>query len=125
MSTLRQFAKHVLFLLIVLAAPLASAQSVLDFTIENQTGFTFKELYISASDKDDWGKNLLSSPLKDGASKKMKAKPTAKVTMYDLRAVYADGKAVVWKELEPSKFARVTLKWNKETGKTSLTKHRS
>lgn len=125
MIKLRQVAKHFLFILLVLAAPLASAQSVLDFTIENQTGFTFKELYISASDKDDWGKNLLGKPLKDGESKKMKAKPTAKVTTYDLRAVYADGKAVVWKELEPAKFARVTLKWNKETGKTSLTKHRN
>lgn len=125
MNSLRQTAKYFLFLVMVLVAPLASAQSVLDFTIENQTGFTFKELYISASNKDDWGKNLLSSPLKDGASKKMKANPRAKATVYDMRAVYSDGKAVVWKEIEPAKFARLTLKWNKETGKTSITRHRS
>lgn len=125
MSTLRQFSRYVLFVAMVLVAPFASAQSVLDFTIENQTGFTFKELYISASNKDDWGKNLLSSPLKDGASKKMKANPKATATVYDMRAVYSDGKAVVWKEIEPAKFARLTLKWNKETGKTSITKHRN
>jgi hypothetical protein len=125
MNAFQAVVRRFLFAFLVLAAPLASAQSVLDFTIENQTGFAFKELYISASNKDDWGKNLLSTPLKDGASKKMKANPKASATVYDMRAVYSDGKAVVWKEIEPAKFARLTLKWNKDTGKTSITKHRS
>ena len=54
-----------------LLAPAASAESDMDFTIENQTGFTIKELYVSPSKKDKWGKQILKSPMKDGDTRKI------------------------------------------------------
>jgi hypothetical protein len=109
----------------LLFAPLASAQTPLDFTLENRTGYTLKEIYISPSKKDNWGNVINKSPIKDGADYAMKAKATAKVQKYDLKAVYADGAgSPVWYDLDPTQFSRLTLKWDKEKKKTVAVKHR-
>jgi hypothetical protein len=108
------------------ATPAALAQNPdLDFTVENQTGFTFNELYLSPAQKETWGKQVLSSPLKDGQSRGIRFKPTAKSTVWDMRVVYADGKAVYWKGLDLTKFNRLVLKWDKSTGKTSVQKKKA
>jgi hypothetical protein len=106
-------------------APAAWADSVLDFTLENRTGYTLKEVYVSPSKKDNWGKQILKAPLKDGANLKLNAPGTAKTQSYDLKAVYMDGAgSPVWYDLEPSKFSRLTLKWDKAKNKTVAVKHR-
>ena len=107
-----------------LLAPAAIADSDMDFTIENQTGFTIKELYVSPHKKDTWGKQILKSPMKDGDTRKITFKPTAKIQSYDLKAVYADGGKPVWSDIEPANISKVTLKWDKQARKTILVKHR-
>jgi len=109
----------------LLLAPAASADNVLDFKLENRTGYTLKEVYISPSKKDNWGKVINTAPIKDGGDYAMKAKSTAKVQKYDLKAVYADGAgAPIWYDLDPSQFSRLTLKWDKSKNKTVAVKHR-
>jgi hypothetical protein len=99
--------------------------AALDFKLENRTGYTLKELYISPSAKDNWGKNILKGPLKDKANLNIKWKETAKAQTYDLKAVYADnGKSPVWKDLDPTTFSRLELKWDKAKDKTVAVKHR-
>ena len=51
----------------------ASAQSDLDFVIENSTGYTISEVYMSPTKRDNWGKQILSSPLKNGEKRKIVA----------------------------------------------------
>ena len=124
MSTLRRFAAP-LALATALFAPSALADSVLDFQLENRTGYTIREIYISPSKKDNWGKVINNSPIRDGADYPMKAKGTAKVQKYDLKAVYADGAgSPVWYDLDPTQFSRLTLKWDKTKKKTVAVKHR-
>jgi hypothetical protein len=109
----------------LLFTPAALAESVLDFKLENKTGYTLKEVYISASKKDNWGKVINKSPIKDGASMNVKWKDAAKAQTYDIKAVYADGAgSPVWYDLDPTTFSRLTLKWDKDKQKTVAQKHR-
>jgi hypothetical protein len=109
----------------LLFTPAALAESVLDFKLENKTGYTLKEVYISASKKDNWGKVVNKSPIKDGGTMNVKWKDAAKAQSYDLKAVYADGAGTpVWYDLDPSTFSTLTLKWDKEKKKTVAVKHR-
>lgn len=125
MTMFRTIAGAAAFASAALFIPTASADSLLDFTIENQTGYTIKELYLSPSKKTTWGKSIISAPLKDKESRKLSAKSTAKVQAYDLMAVYADGSGKpVWYDLEPAKFSRLTLKWDKAKNKTVAVKHK-
>ncbi len=102
-----------------------AANEMLDFTLENRTGYTIKEIYMSPTKKDNWGKQILKNPLKDGANLKLNAPATAKVQAYDLKAVYADGAgSPVWYDLKPAQFTRLELKWDKAKNKTVAVKHR-
>ena len=122
---LGRIASILLFALAAFASPAVLAQSNLDFTVENQTGFVFKELYLSPVTKDNWGKQILSSPIPDKGTRNIKFKPTVTATVFDMRVVYADGKAVFWRELDLTKFNRLVLKWDKATGKTSIVKKKA
>lgn len=126
MTSFGRLASAILFTASAAFVPAASAQSDLDFSIENATGYTITELYMSPSKKDNWGKQILSSPLKNGEKRKIVFKSTAKVQAYDLKAVYADGAgSPVWYNLDPSTFARLTLKWDKAKNKSVVVKHRT
>jgi len=124
MKTLGRITAAIAFSAALLPVPLAYAESNLDFSIENQTGHTINELYLSPTRKDNWGRQVLSSPLKNGDTRKLSFKSTARTQSYDLKAVYNDGGSPVWYSLEPATFSKVTLKWNKQTRKTTLQKHR-
>jgi hypothetical protein len=109
----------------LLLAPAASADNVLDFKLENRTGYTIKEIYISPSKKDNWGKVVNKNPIKDGGNLNVKWKEAAKAQAYDIKAVYADGAgSPVWYDLDPTTFSRLTLKWDKAKGKSVAQKHR-
>jgi len=125
MTTLRTATASLAFLAASAFAPAAIADSDLDFVLENRTGYTLSEVYMSPTRKDNWGKQILKAPLKDGANLNLKAPATAKVQSYDLKAVYMDGKgAPIWYDLKPSTFSRLTLKWDKAKNKTVAVKHR-
>jgi hypothetical protein len=125
MYAIRRLAAPLAFLAAASFAPAASAQSDLDFAIENATGYTISEIYLSPNKKDNWGKQVLSSPLKNGEKRKIVFKPTAKVQAYDLKAVYADGAgSPVWYDLNPANFSKLTLKWDKSKNKTVAVKSR-
>lgn len=120
-------------LALLTAAPLAvlailpnaadAANADRDFVIENATGYTIKALYISPTRKETWGRQLLSSRLKDGESRKIVFKPTNTLKIYDVRAEYADGDKAEWRALDVTTFSTLTIKWNAKTGKSSVVKH--
>jgi hypothetical protein len=125
MTLLRHIAAPMALAAAGLFAPAAFAESDLDFAIENATGYTISEIYMSPSKKDNWGKQVLSSPLKNGEKRKLVFKSTAKVQAYDLKAVYSDGAgSPVWYDLNPSNFSKLTLKWDKAKNKTVAVKSR-
>ncbi len=123
-KTLRRLVAPALFLSASFA-PSAGAESLLDFTLENRTGYTLTEIYMSPARKDHWGRQLLKAPLRDGGDFKLAAPATARVQSYDLKAVYKDGSgAPVWYDLKPATFSRLTLKWDKAKNKTVAVKHK-
>jgi hypothetical protein len=125
MKMLREFAAPLALAAAAAFAPPAFADSVLDFKLENRTGYTLKEVYISPSKKDNWGKVVNKNPIKDGGHMNVKWKSAATSQSYDLKAVYADGAgSPVWYDLDPTKFSTLTLKWDKEKKKTVAVKAR-
>ena len=125
MKTLRLLAAPLALAAAAAFAPSASAESVLDFKLQNRTGYTLKEVYISPSKKDNWGNAVNKGPIKDGGNMNVKWKSAAKAQSYDLKAVYADGAgSPVWYDLDPTKFSTLTLKWDKEKKKTVAVKAR-
>jgi hypothetical protein len=125
MNMIRRLTAPLALATAVAFAPAASADSVLDFKLENRTGYTLKEVYISASKKDNWGNVINKNPIKDGGNMTVKWRSTAKAQTYDLKAVYADGAgSPIWYDLDPTKFSTLTLKWDKEKKKTVAVKAR-
>ncbi|QJR13980.1 hypothetical protein [Usitatibacter palustris] len=98
--------------------------AALDFKLVNKTGYTIEKVYISPSKKDSWGKPINAKPIKNGDHLNVKWKDAAKAQDYDLRAVYKDGGAPVWKSLDPTTFSTLTLKWDKKADKTVAVKER-
>ena len=54
-------------------------------TISNRTGFGIKELYISASDSDDWSDNFLDETLQNGETIRIMVVDSGK---YDISITY-------------------------------------
>jgi hypothetical protein len=64
-----------------------------NFVVENTSSYTVTELYISSSDVDSWGGNILGNdPLEPGESMRIEFEdPSNQRCLYDIRFVTADG----------------------------------
>ncbi|HEY9647818.1 MAG TPA: hypothetical protein V6C88_15690 [Chroococcidiopsis sp.] len=85
----------------VLAAPLAAlaAQTALaskdNFVVNNDTRANMVELYLSPSNRNSWDSNVLSGVLRSGQSTRVSfSDPSPQVCLYDIMAVFADGRQV-------------------------------
>jgi len=63
-----------------------------DFTLHNKTGREMKSLYVSPSEKDSWGPDILGQDtLADGADLQIKFDRDESECKWDVRAEFADG----------------------------------
>ena len=79
---------------LVFAAFSIAAQSLPSITIVNNTGYTIFYVYISPSDDEEWGEDLLDSEeiLNDGETFTCKLpQPLNKVKAYDIKLEDEDG----------------------------------
>ncbi len=98
--------------------------ATLDFTLHNATGYDIEGIYISPSDADEWGDNLLEETFEDGSSIPWVFSPQATATQWDLRVDWADdedGTFVYWRHLNLDKIVSMTLHYDEDTDKTSAT----
>ena len=108
-------------LLLVVGVMTASAQ-VFDFTVVNKTGYTISEVYVSPSDDDEWGEDVLGvDQLLNGKSVEIEFDSVYEavllafgVDMYDLKAIYSDGSEDEIYELQLEDISTLTLTLDKK-----------
>lgn len=91
-----------------------------DFDIVNKTGYPIKHLYVSEGNSNSWDEDVLGRDvLDDGESFELSFAKGEKTCKWDMKVVYDDDEASVWKNLNLCKISKLTLRWNKNTGVTT------
>ncbi|MBP0491551.1 hypothetical protein [Roseomonas indoligenes] len=101
-----------------LAAP-AAAQSRLDFSLVNRTGYEINEVYVSSSASSNWGSDVLGQgTLVNGNNADIRFSPGARGCQWDIKVVYTDGDETEWSKVNLCNISRITLFWNRQAGTT-------
>lgn len=111
--------------MLALASLLGSTAAIAgdaDFTIVNKTGFTINGIYLSPSNKTDWGKERLGEGvfLQNGKSRLLKF--TDKAACNQDMLVQFDDKGstdLTWENLNLCEINKLTLKYNKAKNEVS------
>jgi hypothetical protein len=99
----------------------ARAESDLDFTLVNKTGYDIKEVYVGPTTSEEWGPNLLNEVLKDGMGLELKFHEKATSPKWDIKVVYTDGETAWWKGYGLAEIQKINLFWSKADGSTATT----
>jgi len=107
----------------VSASSFAAVAGDADFTLVNGTGYTIREVYISAANKNDWGKDRLGDgDLANNKSKLFKFRDTANCVQ-DIKVVFDDSDVeVTWEDLDLCEINKLTLKYNRAAKTVSAIK---
>jgi hypothetical protein len=100
-----------------------STAAAQDFTLVNQTGVEIDKVFISPHDADDWEEDILGrDTLPDGSSVEIKFNRNEKSAMWDLRIEDKGGNAIEWESLNLLEISKLTLHYDKATGKATAEK---
>lgn len=117
--------KATMFLAVAAAlAPGAVLAGDADFTLINKTGYSIREVYVSPSHKDNWGKDRLgaNATLENNKSRLLKFSDKASC-MQDLQVVFDDDDShVTWEDLDLCEINKLTLKYNRKSKEVSAIK---
>jgi hypothetical protein len=100
-------------LTIAAMSPSAMAQNrKLDFQMLNRTGLIVVELYVSPSDADEWGDDVLGRDiLRDGETVDVEFTRGAAGCLWDLKIVDEDEDEITWDAINLCKAAHITLRY--------------
>ena len=106
---------------LVTVAPVTRAESQMDFTLVNATGYQINEIYISPSASDEWGENILDDVLVDGNHATVTFQPAAdNVPTWDLMVTWDDDSPnTYWRGFKLAEIHKITLKYNRAKDETS------
>ena len=80
--------------------------------IENLTGFTIDELYVSQANINFWSANVLGTiALNDGNKSYISFIPAKKECLYDLKIRRLNGSKIIYPDINMCKTYKVTLYW--------------
>jgi len=83
-----------------------------DFVLVNKTGMTIDELYVSPSNANDWGEDILGQDTLDNNQKAtIRFHHTETECLWDLKIVDEDGDDVTWEDINLCKASEITLKY--------------
>lgn len=87
-----------------------------DFTLVNGTGYTISEVYISAANRNQWGRDRLGDgTLENRKSKLFEFRDSANCVQ-DIKVVFEDNnQSVVWEKLDLCEINKLTLNYNRAT----------
>lgn len=89
-------------------------------SIINQTGMDITHLYVSASNEDDWGDDILGRDiLENGEECELEWAPDDDECKYDVKIVDGNGKAWTVAAVDFCKYTKLTFK--KQSGKVVYT----
>lgn len=81
-----------------------------DFVLVNQTGVEIDKVFISPSDVDEWGSDILGQDtLPSGQSVEIKFSRSEKAAKWDLRIEDSKGTSIEWEDLNLLEISKVTL----------------
>ena len=91
-----------------------------DFTMVNRTGYTLREVYVSPSNKEAWGKDRMGDGYLDNGKSRLFKFSDKSACMQDIKVVFDDdGSDVVWEDVDLCEINKITLKYNRKTGMVS------
>ncbi|MBP0445647.1 hypothetical protein J8J14_12755 [Roseomonas sp. SSH11] len=101
------------------APALAHAQSRLDFTLMNRTGYEINEVYLGPTSSSSWGNDVMGQDtLPNGRSVDIQFNRRASTCNWDMKVVYADGDESEWRNFDLCSISKITLYWNRQNGTT-------
>jgi hypothetical protein len=110
----RVFATCCLMVLALSAGSMSAGD--LDFTLVNQTGLTINEFYVSPSNHDEWGEDVLGRDvLAHGQRVDITFSRKETECMWDLKIVDADDDDVIWQDINLCKASEITLQYKGKT----------
>lgn len=91
-----------------------------DFTLLNRTGYTLREIYLTASRSKSWGNDRMGNAyLENGESRLFKFSDKS-ACMQDLMVIFDDDDSdVVWEGFNLCEINKITLKYNRKTNTVS------
>lgn len=107
------------FLLSAIATVLLTGTAIAgdaDFTLVNRTGYALREVYISPSHKNAWGRDRMGdNVLENGKARLFKFSDKSSCEQ-DLKVVFDDDDSeVVWEDIDLCELNKITLKYNRKT----------
>lgn len=93
-----------------------------DFTLVNATGYTINEVYVSAANKEAWGKDILGDgDMDNGKSRLIKFSNKANCVQ-DIKVVFDAGGEAIWEDVDLCEINKITIRYNRATKAVSATK---
>jgi len=91
-----------------------------DFTLVNRTGYDLREIYVSASHKEEWGKDRMGDQVLDNGKARLFKFSDKASCKQDLKVVFDDdGSSVVWHDFDLCEVNKITLRYNRKTDETT------
>jgi hypothetical protein len=117
----KAFAAVLMSLASMFAVSTTFAQSELDFTLANKTGYGIKAVYVAPSSSTTWEENLISETLEHNEEVEIQFDPKGKhPAKWDIMVVFIDDDSkVYWKGAKLTEISKITLKYNRSTGATT------
>lgn len=91
-----------------------------DFTLVNKTGYAINEVYISPTQKANWGKDRLGDyQFLNGDKRKFKFGDT-KNCRQDIKVIFTDDESEVeWEDINLCEVNKITLRYSRKSGEVS------
>jgi hypothetical protein len=107
----------ILLAVLALAPSTARAESALDFTLVNDTGYTIDKVFVSPSRQEKWGEDVMGpdDQVPDGKSVHIRfSREHEKDTKWDLKIVFTDNESRYWTDLDLSTISEVTIHYKND-----------
>lgn len=94
-----------------------------NFTLVNGTGYSIRGIYISAANRNNWGRDRLGDGVLDNSrSRKLTFSDNANCVQ-DLKVVFDhNGQSVTWEDLDLCEIDKLTLRYNRASNAVTAIK---
>ncbi|MBF0310878.1 MAG: argininosuccinate lyase [Magnetococcales bacterium] len=91
-----------------------------DFSLSNKTGYVLDKVFVSPTNEEDWGDDVLGrDTLDDGDTVDIHFDRDATPCKWDLKVSYMDyNESVYWRGIDLCSVSKITIYWDKNTDKT-------
>lgn len=106
-----------LLVILGLTPSVVRAESALDFTLVNDTGYTIDKVFVSPSKQEKWGEDVMGPDdvVPDGKSVHIRfSREHEKDTKWDLKIEFTDGEYRYWTDLDLSTISEITIHYKND-----------